>query len=495
MTMKDLKEKAVRGSFARVCTQASNFLLRMGTLMVFARLLTPQDFGLVGMVTAITGVLSLFKDFGLSTATVQRLSISEEQSSTLFWLNMLVGAILGLVSLAIAPVLVAFYGEPRLFWVTVALASGFLFNALGVQHSAILQRQMRFTTLAVIEILSLLASTAVGIGMAIGGLRYWALVGWSIVLPAANSLGAWLIAAWIPGRPRRGAEVRSIILFGGTITLNSVIVYVAYNLDKVLLGRFWGAEALGIYGRAYQLLKMPMDSLLGAVGGVAFSALSRVQEDHNLLKSYFLKGYKMVLALTVPVTISCALFASDIILVFFGPKWKDATAIFQLLAPTILVFAVINPTGWLLFSIGLVGRSLRIALVIAPLVITGYVIGLKYGPNGVAFGFSAMMLLWVVPHILWSVRGTMVSPREMFQAMSKPFCAGIMAGAITFGAQLFYDQMISSPYVRLILGGMLLSGLYSGILLWILGEKTFYFDLLLTLMGRSSLKESGQTAS
>ena len=166
----DLKQKAVRGGLAKVFAQAANFLLRMGSLMIFARLLEPEDFGLVGMVTAVTGVLGLFKDFGLSSVTVQRVTITNEETSTLFWLNLLVGAVLGFLSLAIAPVLVAFYHEPRLLWVTVALSTGFLFNAAGVQHSAVLQRHMRFTALAVIEILSLLVSTAVGIGMAIAGM-------------------------------------------------------------------------------------------------------------------------------------------------------------------------------------------------------------------------------------------------------------------------------------------------------------------------------------
>src|SRR5215470_9745922 len=131
--MEDLKEKAIRSGFAKLCAQGANFLLRVGSLMVLARLLNPKDFGLVGMVTAVTGVLNLFKDFGLSTVTVQRPTVTNQQTSMLFWLNLLVGGLLGLLSFASAPILVAFYQEPRLFWVTVILSSCFLFNAAGVQ--------------------------------------------------------------------------------------------------------------------------------------------------------------------------------------------------------------------------------------------------------------------------------------------------------------------------------------------------------------------------
>jgi PST family polysaccharide transporter len=348
---------------------------------------------------------------------------------------------------------------------------------------------MRFVVLAAIEVIALLVSAAVSIGMAIGGLGYWALIGWSLVMPAVNTIGVWVVTAWVPGAPQRKAGISSVIHFGGTVTLNIVIVYIAYNLDKVLVGRFWGANALGIYGRAYQLINLPSDSIVGAVGGVALSALSRVRDDHNLLRRYFLKGYKLVLTLTVPVTVYCGLFAEDIVLILLGPKWDDATTIFRLLTPTLLAFAMIGPTGWLLFSIGMVGRSLKIALVIAPLVISGYVIGLPHGPEGVALGFSATMVLWVVPHILWSMKGTGIAARDLFKVMVGPFVSGILAAAVTFGLQWFLGPLLS-PYVRLVVGGTILVSSYLGILLWAMGEKSFYLDLLLTLKGRGSNHEA-----
>ena len=197
--------------------------------------------------------------------------------------------------------------------------------------------------------------------------------------------------------------------FGGTLTLNGLVAYVAYNLEKVLIGRFWGIDAIGIYGRAYQLINIPTENLNSAVGEVAFSALSRVQDDPARFKSYFLKGYSLVLGLTLPVTMACALFAHDLIFILLGPKWKDAAPIFRLLAPTIAIFAIINPLGWLLTSLGLVGRGLKIALVFAPIMIAGYVIGLPYGPRGMAFGYSAVMALWVIPHIAWCVHGTVIT--------------------------------------------------------------------------------------
>jgi PST family polysaccharide transporter len=475
--MQDLKARAVRGGFAKLCGQAANLALRLGFLVIMARLLDPEDFGLVAMVTVVTGVYEIFASAGLSSAAIQRATVTNEQISTLFWINILVGMMLCLLSLATAPVLVAFYHEPRLFWVTVAIGTGFLFSAVGVQHSALLQRQLRYVELTIIDTLSLLVSYAIGLSMAVGGFGYWALVGSTIALPSINTTLMWAIAAWIPGMPRREASIHSLLRFGGTITLNNLIVYIAYNFDKLLLGRFWGADVLGIYGRAYQLINVPTTNFHSAVGGVAFSALSRLQDHPIRLRAYFLKGYSLAASITVPISVFCALFADDIVLVVLGPKWADAAAIFRLLTPTIFVFGIINPTGWLLQSIGLHGRSLRIALVIAPLVISACLIGLPYGPKGVAFAFSAAMTLWLIPHVVWSLHNTMISPWDLIVATCRPVFASIVAATFAFIVQ-FYLMELPSPFWRLLVGGCVMVSVYCWIFLVVMGQKSFYFDLL-----------------
>ena len=486
--MKNLKEKTIRGGLARLCAQAANFSLRLGSLMVLARLLGPKDFGLVGMVTAFTGVLTLFRDFGLSAAAVQRASVTDEQMSTLFWINTCVGFLLGVLVVAAAPAIAAFYHEPRLFGVAAVLALGFLFNAAGVQHSALLQRQMRFTALAIINTVALIVGSAVGIGGATAGYGYWALVAMTVTVPLISTAGFWMTAGWVPGMPHRRAGIRSMMRFGGTLTLTGLAVYVASNFEKVLLGRFWGVSALGIYGRAYQLISIPTDNLNSAAGEVAFSALSRLQDDPSRLRGYFLKGYSLVLAMTLPVTVACALFAHDIILVLLGRKWMAAIPIFRLLAPTILVYAIANPLGWLVCSLGLVGRSLKMGLVIAPIMIASYLIGLPYGPRGVAFAYSTAMLLWLVPVTVWSVHGTVVSFRDVLLCVSRPFTSSIVAAGLAFGVRLAYGQYLS-PVSLLVLESTVLLATFVGVLLFVMGQKSLYLDLIRGLKGAPPSKE------
>ncbi len=475
--MKDLKEKTIRGGLARISAQVASFVLRIGSLMVLARQLSPKDFGLVGMATAFTGVLSLFRDFGLGAAAVQRSDVTDEQISNLFWVNVGFGIVLALVTAALAPAVVAFYHEPRLLWVTVVLAFGFFCNAIGVQHSAVLQRQMRFTALSVVNVVALALSSVAAIVLANAGYGYWALVAMTVLLPIVLTIGLWLTAAWVPRLPRKGVGLRSMLHFGGTITLNSVVVYIAYNLEKALLGRYWGADAIGIYGRAYQLVNVPTDNLNSAVGEVAFSALSRIQDDPQRLRSYFLKGYSLILSLTIPASIFCALYAPNLISILLGAKWKEAVPIFRLLAPTIAVFAMINPFSWILFAIGKTARSLKIAFVIAPLVITGYVLGLPYGPRGVAFGYSAAMALWLLPHIVWCVHGTAISVKDVMRTLLPPLISGGTAALLSFPVELLFAHRIPT-LLRFAAETSVFASVYLSVLLFVMGQKPLFMNLV-----------------
>jgi PST family polysaccharide transporter len=250
--------------------------------------------------------------------------------------------------------------------------------------------------------------------------------------------------------------MRSMMRFGGLVTMNGVVCYVAYNLDKVLLGRVWGVDAVGIYGRAYSLINIPTDNLNVAAGEVAFSALSRLQDDPPRLKNYFLKGYSIVLAMTIPITIACAFFADDVVYVALGPKWTSAATIFRLLAPTILTFAIMNPLGWLLNSLGLAARGLRMASVIAPIMIGGYLIGLPYGPQG--------------------VRGTVLSTGEVLMTVSRPLLSGIAAGMLALGVGLGCGAL--RPLPRLVIETAVLLLAYALILLYGVGQKSQYLDLV-----------------
>lgn len=184
-----------------------------------------------------------------------------------------------------------------------------------------------------------------------------------------------------------------------------------------------------------------------------------------------------MVSMSIPITIFAALWANDIILVLLGPKWIDAAAIFRLLTPTILIFGMIDPLFSLMIANGLQERSLKIAIVIAFLVIASYLIGLPYGPQGVAFAFSAAMTLWVAPHIIWCVYRTPVSAWDILSVFSRPLIAGIVAAGSTLALQYFFGQ-IQSHLLRLVFAGGIMFVLYASILLFVMGQKDAYLEIL-----------------
>ncbi len=473
----ELKRRTAQGAIGSSACQAASLLLRVASMVILARLLAPEDFGVVGMVTAVTGFMGLFKEAGLSDAAVQGASVNQEQLSMLFWTNVALGCGLALVSAASAHSVAAFYGEPRLFWIMLAAGPSFVFAGLATQHRAVLRRNLRIHVLAIIDVVSLVVSIAVSIAMAVAGCGYWALVASTIVLPAGGAVGAWLGAAWVPSRPRRRSGVRPMMIYGGTVTLNSMVVYLAHNVEKVLLGRFWGAEVLGIYGRAYQLVSLSTDSLQSTLGSVAFPALSRVQADPRRFRSYFLRIYTFFLSLAVPITVGCAVLADDIVHVFLGPQWHAAASVFRLLAPTILGSALITPFGWVLFANGRVVRSLKIALLIAPTTILACVIGLGHGPAGVAIGFSTAMALLVAPVIVWAKHDTLITTRDTLEAI-KPAAGSILLGTALTLASWPWASEVGSPLFRLAIAGSILFGTYLVVLLFAFGQARVYAKLL-----------------
>jgi PST family polysaccharide transporter len=479
----EFKRKSVRGGAAVVFSQVFGLALQLVTTVVLARLLSPTDYGLQAMVLSVTNFFSLFRDAGLSAATVQRETLTQQQISTLFWINVAVGVLLTVVVAASGPILVAFFKDPRLLWITIASATIFFFNSLVVQHRALLDRAMRFTTNVKIDILSGTIGALVAIGMAALGCGYWSLIGQNISMPLVATIAVWIAMPWVPGRPRWTPELHSMVRFGGTVTLNSVVVYIAYNAEKVLLGRYWGAAALGLYGRAYQLSNMPVQQLTNSGGAVAFPMLSRLQNDPQRLRRSYLKCHSLVISLTVPVVITCAVFANEVVRALLGPKWDGAAPIVRLLSPAILVFALMNPLSWLLRATGRVERSLKIALFLTPVMVLGILAGLRYGTSGVALGYSGAMVLLVGPLVVWAKHGTGITNADYWDCIKRPLIAGALAGAAGWLFKFAcYKSLAPLPLLAIGLGISFV--VYALLLFFVMGQKDMYVDLLRQLFPR-----------
>jgi O-antigen/teichoic acid export membrane protein len=477
--MHDLKSKTVRAGIINVGSKGFGFVIRIASIMILGRLLDPTDYGLFTMVIAFTGVLSIFAGFGLFHAAVQRSALSEDDSTSLFWMNVVFGGFLTLMTIAAAPFVSQFYHEPRLVPVTQVVGASFIITSAGIQHSVLLHRRMLFGVKATIESISLLIGTVVSIGMAMTGYGYWALVSITITLPLANTVGFWIATGWIPGRPMIAPQSISMLRFGFGATMTGFFSYLTGNVDKLLIGRALGTEALGLYARAFNLSNFPGDNLNATIGEVAFAALSRAKDEPERFRRYFLKCHSLVVTLSLPLTIVCALFADDLVIVVLGPKWASAAEVFLLLAPTILVIAIMNPLGWLLNALGLIRRGLYIGAFNTPLVITAVLIGLPYGPTGVAAAYSAVMVMKLIPVCAWALRGTGIRLRDILASLTHPLAASAAATAVVFATRGFFAP-VHPAALRLVLELSLFGAVYVPAMLLFEGQRALYLDLFRT---------------
>jgi O-antigen/teichoic acid export membrane protein len=398
-----LGSRTARGGVVTIVSHGLKFALSIVATAVLARLLTPQDYGLIGMVAVFTGFVALFKDLGLSLATVQRAEISYDQISTLFWVNVTISAAITAAMMLLAPLMGWFYGEPRLTSITMVTATGFLFGGLAVQHEALLKRQMRFYTLSVIAFLSMMIGYVVGIILAWRGASYWSLVFSQLALLASNGIGVWLTCRWRPGRPKRNSGVRSMLSFGGNVTGYALVNYVSKNCDNLIVGRIFGPQLLGLYSKAAQLLSLPTDQINEPLSSVAIPALSRLADTPDRYRQAYLRIMEKVILLTMPAVMLMLATSDWLVQIILGPQWSDTAKIFTFMGIAGLFQPVASTGGWLLVSQGRVRDMLRWSLINAPISILSIVAGLPWGVVGVAASFSFVRILIANPLLYWFV--------------------------------------------------------------------------------------------
>jgi PST family polysaccharide transporter len=425
------------------------FAVSIVATAILARLLTPYDYGLIGMVGVATNFISMFSHMGLSHATVQRPEINYDQISTLFWINMALSIGICLFMVAISPAVGWFYGEPRVTKIAAVTAIGFIFGGLTVQHEALLKRQMRFFSLSIIAFLSIVAGYIVGIAFAWGGFGYWSLVFSQMALLATNAAGVWLACRWIPGWPTRGSGVKTMLSFGGNVTGYATVNYFAKNADSLLIGRFTGAQELGFYTKSSQILALPTDQINEPVNAVAIPALSRLAQQPERYREAYRRMVEKVLMFTMP-GVALMIATSDwLVRIMLGPQWGGTSKIVVVMGFAFLFQPLTNTGGWLLVSQGRAKEMLTWSLISAPFSILAIVIGLRWGALGVAASYSVARLLIINPLMFWFIGRSGPIRTSDFWRILTPFT--LAAVAVIAGCEAFrHFVQISNPLIGLI---------------------------------------------
>lgn len=424
---RDLLKKSVRGGMTTMIARWTQFVLQLTGTVVLARLLTPNDYGLIGMVYVVVRFAEMFKTAGLSMATVQKENISPGQISTLFWLNGLISLFLGLCILASAPLMAWFYGRSELTAITAALSPPFIISGLTIQHQALLRRHMRFGSQAVIDIASEIAYLIVTILLALAGWRYWALVCGLLATALSNTLLTFFFCPWIPGAMRKGTGVRGMLWFGGYLTGGNFMNYFAGNADNILIGKFIGADALGLYGKAYKMLKMPISQIRGPMNKVAMPVLSSLQNQPERYVKYYQRLVDIIASLSIPLMLYCAIEADFLVHTLLGQQWLGVVPVFRLLAIAGLIHPVASTRGVVLASMGFSNRYFYFEVFYTIVTVVSYIAGLPFGIKGVAAGYTVGRYLVLIPSLFYCFHKTPITVSLFIRTVASPMLTAFLA--------------------------------------------------------------------
>lgn len=467
--MSNIKVRSVKGGANTVFAQLLSFSMSMVSTAIMGRLVAPESFGVVAMVTAVAGFVTIFMDLGFSSAVIQKKAINQKQVSTLFWVNVLIGlGIAGLIVL-LAPGLVSFYNEPRLLHITYAYALSVFLNCVALQHNALLKRQMRFKQISSIMIIATAISVLVGIGMALTGFDYWAIIGITVSFALVNSVLTWIYCDWRPRFVFQLSKVKRFLRFGSGITGFELVNYFSRNLDNILIGKRIGAAALGLYSKSYQLLMLPITQLRGPLNTVALPALSALRGQDDRYHSFYRRYVFLLAFFSMPLVLFLAIFSREVILVVLGEKWVEAAYIFQLLAIASLIQPVAGTRGIVMITMGHTRKYFIWGLVNAIFSVSGYYIGVNWGVAGVAISYIIVNYVLLLPSLYWSFKGSPITVSSFFGEIGYPLLFSLGSACVCYAFKSSVGPIWSNLALALV-GAVVGGAVY--IVLWLSTKHT-----------------------
>ncbi|WP_158265607.1 lipopolysaccharide biosynthesis protein [Blastopirellula marina] len=450
---KNLGKSAVRGGAITIATQGFRFVMRTGSTAILARMLAPEDFGLISMVTVVVGFTEILNNAGLAAATIQRKEITHAQVSTLFWANVAISSILTLIVAAMSPLISWFYQEPKLLNVTLVLSTSIFFGGLPIQHQALLRRTMEFGRLAIIHSVALFACVGIAIIMAWWGMGYWSLVAMTVAFSVVAAILSFLISGWMPNLPSRGSGAREMLHFGLGVSSFTIVNYISRNFDNFLIGWRWGAGPLGVYSKAYGLLLLPSAQISSPAMAAFMPMLCRLNDQPEKFRAVFKQIIQALSLLTMPGVASMIVAADAAVYVFLGDQWNAAVPVFQILGFAAIFECVFGTLAQPLIACGKASTLYRLGLIAAIPTIASFIIGLPFGPKGVAAGYTISNTLIVCPLVFIFVAAqTPVKVLDFYRAMFPPLVLAGLTAALLFGIRWFFN--LQSPLLILFVAGL-----------------------------------------
>ena len=461
-----LRRQVVSGIGWKIATQVVVQGTRTVVGVLLARLLVPRDYGLAAMALMFVGVTSIFTDLSLGQALIQRRTITESDRSTAFWTTVAAGAACAAAGIAAAPLVADLFSTPALAPIFAVTSVIFLITSVSATQTALLTRELQFRSLQLREMAGAVVGGIVGVALALGGLGAWALVVQVLAAEALSVVLVWRFSPWRPRATYSARSLRELGSFAGKTSAARVLGYVNLNADNFLIARFLGAAPLGVYSVAYNVMFAPLARLAAPIQQVLFPAFARLAADEPRVGAAWLRGNRIVAAVSVPAFVGLAVVAPDFVTAVLGERWHEAIPVLQLLCVAGLAQSLQSLNHSVLQALDRAGALLGFMIFSTTLTMSAFAIGLHWGVVGVAAGF-AVARTTVFPVFTTIVcRAARTPVRAFAGAVHRVLEVALAMGAVALALRLALERAGVPAGLRLALVVAAGAAVYVPLLAW-----------------------------
>jgi O-antigen/teichoic acid export membrane protein len=442
-----LPQRVVGGVMWKTTSAVVLQVSRLVTAIILARLLSPHAFGVAGMVLVSSGLVLIFADLAFGAALVQRRVLTEEDKSTVFWLNAVGGLVFMIGGILLSGPVARFFGEPAVQPLFAVYSTTFFVTALSATQSALLNREMNFRSLELRQMTSYAAGAVVGIVVAFRGGGAWAIILQQVTIAVVSTVLLTLMARWRPRFVFSKASLDSMVGFSGRVFGTRLLFYVNRNADNLLIGRFVGPAALGVYALAYNVMMVPFSQISNPIQAVLFPAFSRLQDDPERIGRGWLRVNRAVAAITMPALLGLVVVAPDFVVAILGDRWRPAIPVVQILCWVGILQSLQGMNSSILEARDRTPALLRYAVIVCVASLTAFVLGVHWGVVGVAAGYAISSTI-VEPYF------TLITARSIDMRLTTFLASlrGVAEAAVAMALIVFVVRMSltgASPGLRL----------------------------------------------
>jgi PST family polysaccharide transporter len=466
----DLRHAAVGGAIWSAAQRWTSKLTQFATFLILARLLHPQQFGLVALASFFIGLTAVFVDLGITSYIVQRESLGARTLETAFWSSLVVGACLTAIAQVVAPFIADLYHQPQLTAVLRVLSLTFVLTALSGAQTAILQRRLRFRSLAIRSLAATLVAAAVAISLAYAGAGVWSLVAQTLTSSGVGAIVLWQVSDWRPSFSFSRSDFREMVVYGMHVAGMQVLGYFRAQGADLIIGSMIGTTALGVFTVANKMLRSVLDMFTSVILVVAGPIFARVKSDRGQLTRAYMHAMSYSVAMTAPVLLVLGINSPTLVPQVFGHQWQESGNLARILCVGAITGALVYFDRTLLLMVNRAKAELGVTAVAMVTHLGVIAATAPFGLHFLVVSLAIRNLLFWPFRLLVARRYAGIDVRAVLVPVVRVLVAAVLAAAVPLAGYLLVHGL--SPLLLALASGVVMLPVY-GFALFVIARESY----------------------